>query len=91
MKIYVERLFLEEMIEILNLVKKNYDPVKGRHYLRFNKGLIGITRYYKGKRGDYHQILKNVIIEIKPIDKPGLLRKVVVILKRNGKKFKFSG
>ncbi len=62
MKIYIERLFLEEMIEILNLVKKNYDPIKHCHCLRFNNGTMSLTRYYRGKRGDYHQVLKNAVI-----------------------------
>ncbi len=65
MKLAIKEMFLDEAIEVLNLVSNSYDWDKQRHYVRINKGTVGLTDTCKGEKGGQHQVLNNVELEIR--------------------------
>ena len=76
MKLAIEKLYLDETAEIISLIRDcGYSWTKHFHYIKIRRGSFGLTNIYKGKKGDQHQILKNVVIEIRD-DTPVELRSV---------------
>ncbi len=65
MKLLIKEMFLDESVEVFTLIGNSYDPEKHLHYVRINKGSIGLTDTFKGQKGDWHQILRVVELEIR--------------------------
>jgi hypothetical protein len=66
LKISIKKLYIDETSEIIDLIKTcGYNWKKHFHYIKIEKGEFGLTNIYKGNKGDNHQILKNVVIEVR--------------------------
>lgn len=61
----VPEMFLDELLEILKLIGDTYDRKRHVHAVCINKGTIGLTDACKGKKVGWHQVFRNVEIEIK--------------------------
>ena len=95
MKVKIEEIFLDEVIELLVLIRTNYrwkSPrlKRGYHPIRLNSGTFAITNICKGQTGNDHQVLQNVEIEINDRINKLALKKFEKILLANGIKFKIS-
>jgi hypothetical protein len=89
MKLSIEKLYLDETVELISLIKDcGYSWTKHFHYIKINKGSFALTDTYKGKSGDQHQVLRDVVIEIRD-DTPVELRSAFnQIIDKYGIKYK---
>jgi len=65
-EIKVKEMYLDEWIKLNQFISKNYDWKKHEH-LVYISGIesVGLTDNYKGRKGDMHQIYRNIILVVK--------------------------
>jgi len=78
--ILVPEMFLDEFQKLIGFISKNYDWKKHQHLVYIKEiGSIDITNMYKGKKGDKHQVFRNV--ELKVLNKiPKVKRKELAVI-----------
>ena len=64
--IKVEKLFIDEFRGLLEFIAQNYDWKNHLHPVYIEKiGAVGLTDEYKGKKGDMHQVFRNIELKIR--------------------------
>jgi len=62
----IKELYIDSFRRLLGLIAQNYDWKNHHHPVYIEKiGAVGLTDEYKGKKGDRHQVFRNIKLKIR--------------------------
>ena len=81
-KVELGDLFIDEAHDMIGLVKHSYNWNEHFPYIKMTSGPIENTDIYKGKEGDQHFVVRNVVLEIRDDVPPFLYSELQRILSK---------
>ena len=75
-------LYIDELHELLGVLKVSYNRKEHFPYIRMAIGSVGYTNEYKGNKDDEHFVARNIKLEIRDDTPDVIVRSLEKILKK---------